>query len=225
MRDCAVIPIRSFKGKTRLGVEKGGILSLTQRENLIKALILDSYDVLKESGSLEKIYMGTNNKEVLKFCKENSIDTLIVQGTGINEQFKFIADYTFKQKYDLLLLIASDLPFITEEYVQAVVSKTEELYNKYQKAVVINPSKRLGCATVCVAPPNLIYVEVDVPNIPNFITQINKLREIPFSINADFCGYIDIDLLEDLIEVGTLIKFLPQYHKRRVFEVLQEFGL
>ena len=75
----AVTPLKSFKRpKSRLG----DVLSLIQRRTLVKYMLKSVLSSQKKSKLFEKLFVVTEDEDVIKFANELGIDGLLQKKPG-----------------------------------------------------------------------------------------------------------------------------------------------
>ena len=105
-----------------------------------------------------------------------------------------------------LLLIGSDLPCLDSQYLRTIDEEMDLLIKENGRGVVLNPSRRLGCATIYLAPPMVYKVTLGVGR-RNLLTQrfLLEYQHIPYKVLGLNSGYFDVDLPEDLYETYYLL--------------------
>lgn len=203
----AVIPVGGLGGKKRLLKDNGGLFSENQIKLLIKSLIIDLYGTLTKSKIFDRIVIGTPKKlftkEMEEFFGENNIDFhLLIQET-FNLQLREISQEF--QCYKYLLLISSDLPLVTENDIVAFYAEIKKHMIHKNSAVVLAPSKRLGCASIFISPLSYFIPELNLAR-SNLLFNLKESHAKNINIFKNFNLYFDIDLPEDLYEIFYLLQ-------------------
>lgn len=223
MTKIAVVPLRGFSGKSRLGVDKGGPFDDSARHALIKALIHDLHLALTNSAVFDLVAFGVpgSAKDMLAFAHSHNYATLPLATDTVNEQLWEIQQHF--RAADRLLILASDLPLVTPSYLRDLDQVLDGQSVQSDKAVVINCSRGLGSATIYLSPPDAFPITLGVGQ-HNLLTQLglagHHYVKVELSIAGN--GIFDLDEPADVIEGYHLLQHLPESIGQNTRKVLTD---
>jgi len=150
----AITPIKSFKRpKSRLG----DVLNLKQRRVLVKHMLNRVLVSQKKSKLFKKFLVVTEDKEVVKFVKEEGFDCLLQKRPGLNQG---ITEASLKAKRSgakSILIIHADVPRSSSSILKSITKKHKKLINEFNEGITISPDA-LGEGTNCMlcTPPDVL---------------------------------------------------------------------
>ena len=197
MKIAAVIPMKKLHlAKSRLS----NILSPQQRKNLAMYLLDATIKELKESNCISEIIIVSSDNAVKKYSYLNNLNFIQDFDEGVNHAVILADRYCINNDINANVVIPQDLPFISAKEIDEICT----LSNKYDKCIIICPSKRFdGTNVLFRKPPDVIKTFYDDNSYMNHLKEAYKFQ-IPIEsldiVNLRF----DIDTKEDLLELLPL---------------------
>lgn len=185
----AIIPVSHFdNAKTRLSP----FLSLKERENLLKAMLLDVCHALKDS--VQKIVIVSKDKNVLKYAEELGAYGLVENDdvNGLNDALKQAMDWA-EDKCKKIIITPSDVPLIAGAQIDLLIKQSENV------DFIIAPSKGAG-TNALIMKPNSIDLMFGDFSFFNHIKEAELKGLKPFVIDSFFIS-LDVNTTEDLGEI------------------------
>lgn len=187
----AIIPVSKFSNaKTRLSP----FLSLEERENLLKAMLTDVTNALREY--VDNIYIISSDDEVLEFAKELDVKTIIEKenpdGNNLNNALTQ-AMTELKDKTKKVIILPSDVPLIGKTNIGMLLQQTQFM------DFVIVPSKGGGTNTLIISP---LSIEMKFGDF-SFIKHVKQadLHNFTPMVHDSFFMAMDVNTTEDLGEI------------------------
>ena len=154
MSSWSVVPIKSFKRpKSRLNDS----LSLEERRNLVKAMLITVVNSLGSSQIFEERYVVTEDIEVIKFAKRYGVKGLLQKKPGLNQGVTEIAALAKRKNIKNLFIIHGDIPRVDKKIIRLIFNKHRKLLKKYKKGLTIAPDlEGEGSNCMICSPPDTI---------------------------------------------------------------------
>lgn len=199
----AVVLFRGLDAKSRLGTHRGGPLPKAIRQKLVVALLNDVVREIGASNAFAQVHVGVAEGQAARSVSELGFETLALKGQDVNEQIRFASDHK-AQRCDGYLLIAADLPLLSQDYLKTLVRELQRLKEKEGLGVVFGLSRKLGAASVVLSPPNVAQIVLGAGH--TFLTNRTRLKRagVPYVAVLALEGYLDLDTPQDLYEVVVL---------------------
>ena len=148
MKVAAAVPVKSFaRAKRRLRSR----FTPEQVEEILRALLLDVLDALREASSLQRVVVLTGDLDVARAAREaGAAVEFLDPDPGLNPALDHIADVLRRDGYDALLVVLGDLPLLRGEHIDTVVEAG------IRTGLAGVPAADGGTALLCTAPPGRI---------------------------------------------------------------------
>jgi 2-phospho-L-lactate guanylyltransferase len=194
MKIAAVIPMKKLHlAKSRLS----NILSPQQRKNLAMYLLDATIKELKESNFISEIIIVSSDKAVEKYSYLNKLKFIQDFDEGVNHAVVLADRYCIINDINANVVIPHDLPFISAKEIDGICT----ISNKYEKCIIICPSKRFDGTNVLLRkPPDVIKTFYDDNSYINHLKEAHKFQ-IPIESLDNVNLRLDIDTKEDLLEL------------------------
>jgi len=186
----AVTPLKSFKRpKSRLG----DVLSLIQRRTLVKYMLKSVLSSQKKSKLFEKLFVVTEDEDVIKFANELGIDGLLQKKPGLNQGISEVALIAKKGGAKSLFIIHGDIPLVNSSVLKSIIKKHKELIKVFKRGITISPDT-LGEGTNCMicTPPDIIefhygpgscLAHMETAHRNNFKVKLYRSKRLQFDID------------------------------------------
>ena len=197
MKIAAVIPMKSLhSAKSRLS----NILTAKQRKNLAMYLLDATIKELKKSSFISEIVIVSNDEAVKNYSCINSLKFIKDSNEGVNKAVNLADKYCIDNTINANIVIPQDLPFISVKEIDKIC----KISNKYQKCIIICPSKRFdGTNILFRKPPGVIKTHYDDNSYMNHLKEAFKFK-IPIECLDIVKLRFDLDTKEDLLELFPL---------------------
>jgi len=184
----AIIPVSKFKhAKTRLSP----FLNEKERENLLKAMLKDVTDTLKNH--IDKIILISADEDVLNYANQLKISTIKENDdSNLNKAIGQAMNYC-KNKTKKVLITPSDIPLIKKIDMKLLTEKSK----KYES--VISPSKG-GGTNILIIEPEAIETKFGDFSFIKHLKEIEKSK-LNYYIFDSFFIALDVNTTEDLGEI------------------------
>jgi len=184
----AIIPVSKFSNaKTRLSP----FLELKERENLLKAMLKDVTETLKNV--VDEIVIISADKDVLEYANELEVLTLVEnEGLNLNTAIEQAMDWC-REKTKKVFIVPSDIPLITKTNIDALIQSGKVV------DFIIAPSKGGGTNGLIIK-PLAIDMKFGEFSFKNHIKEASKKNFKPF-IHDSFYMSLDVNTTEDLGEI------------------------
>lgn len=188
MSTYAIIPVSRFThAKTRLSPT----LSPIERENLLKSMLKDVINVLKNS--VDRVLVISSDNDVLDYVGQMKVEILEEEGrTDLNGALNQAVEYSSKN-CSKVLIVPSDIPLIKEEYVDEILKKGE------QADVVIAPAKGGGTNALLIPATGMKMMFGDCSFFKHQEEAENK--GLLCTVYDSFYLSLDVNTAEDLGEI------------------------
>jgi 2-phospho-L-lactate/phosphoenolpyruvate guanylyltransferase len=195
VRIAAVIPVGPLEGaKSRLG----GRLDAEERHDLVTRLLARTVDAALAVERLADVLVISPDRDVLVRAADLGARTLRQRSRGLNAGVRDGRDDAVAGGADAVLIVPTDLPFITPEAIDAVLSA---LLGDPGPAVVLVPDRHgTGTNALLLRPPDVIEVAFG----PSSHAQHRRLAEeagVRYVELADSPLAVDLDTPDDLVFV------------------------
>ena len=114
----AVVPVRSVRGKTRLG----NALSDAERVELVRAMAAHVIETLSTAPGIERVHVLTSEPDLAP----RECSRIADRGAGLNEAIAEAARALRARGAQRMIIVHADLPFLTREEIQTLVLASEE---------------------------------------------------------------------------------------------------
>jgi len=197
MKIAAVIPMKSLhSAKSRLS----NVLTAKQRKNLAMYLLDATIKELKKSSFISEIVIVSNDEAVKNYSCINSLKFIKDSNEGVNKAVNLADKYCIDNTINANIVIPQDLPFISVKEIDKIC----KISTKYQKCIIICPSKRLdGTNILFRKPPGVIKTHYDDNSYMNHLKEASKFK-IPIECLDIVKLRFDLDTKEDLLELFPL---------------------
>jgi 2-phospho-L-lactate/phosphoenolpyruvate guanylyltransferase len=197
MKIAAVIPMKSLhSAKSRLS----NILNAKQRKNLAMYLLDATIKELKKSSFISEIVIVSNDEAVKNYSCINSLKFIKDSNEGVNKAVNLADKYCIDNTINANIVIPQDLPFISAKEIDKICI----ISTKYQKCIIICPSKRFdGTNILFRKPPGVIKTHYDDNSYMNHLKEASKFK-IPIECLDIVKLRFDLDTKEDLLELFPL---------------------
>ena len=150
MNVLSIIPVKDLNHtKTRLEP----ILGLDERQALTLRILARTIGILKSSERVRTILVSSPDPGVLALVKGWGALGLRENGAGLNQALQEATRWSLLHGFDALLIIPSDIPFLQQEDIEAILSMGSE----EGKVVVLSPdNERCGTNALFVKPPGIL---------------------------------------------------------------------
>jgi 2-phospho-L-lactate guanylyltransferase len=183
-----IIPVSKFKNaKTRLSP----FLNETERENLLKAMLKDVTNSLKNY--VDKIIIISSDENVLDYCKKLNVETIEEnENSNLNKALKQAMEYC-KLKAKKVVIVPSDIPLIGKTNIQLLIEHSKSL------DFIIVPSKG-GGTNILIMKPLAIFTKFGDFSYLEHIKLAEKKKLNPI-VHDSFFIALDVNTTEDLGEI------------------------
>lgn len=191
MKIWAVIPIKALdKAKTRLAP----VLTLEERQKLVVQMFEHTVQELADWPLLEGILVVSNDPFFEKFAKPYGFEFLLEdQPCGLNSSVTLAAEYLQSQGIQAMLVIHSDLPWISQYELNLLVKVAPD------HGILIAPDRhRSGTNVLWAAPPLIIPFAYGCDSFQKH-QELAQQANCPMIIFDSDSLSLDLDLPEDLI--------------------------
>lgn len=184
----AIIPVSRFsEAKTRLSPT----LSPLERENLLKAMLMDVIGAIK--GSVDQVVVISSDKDVLNFVKDLNVTCLSEKGkTDLNGALTQAVEWCSNHASQVLI-VPSDVPLIHPDQVREMI----ELSDKWP--MVIAPAKG-GGTNAMLCPTRDIGMKFGDWSFFEHLKEAENAG-MPWYIYDSFYLSLDVNTAEDLGEI------------------------
>lgn len=201
-----VIPAKPFQqAKTRLSA----VLSLTERANLSRHLLLRTIHLARQVGEVVVI---SRDNGVRRVAKEAGAWALVEMGQGLNGAVQQAAEWVLAQGGQRMLVLPGDLPLLQVTDLQAMVALGQP-----GPALVIAPCQRRdGTNALWLTPPDLIPFAFGPGSFAKH-QQAGRTRGVVPIIYDSATVALDLDLPGDLADWSKQADvggFAPKIMKR-----------
>ena len=119
MKIAAAVPVKSFaRAKRRLR----GHLTAAQVEQILRALLHDVLDALREATSLQRVMVLTGDRDVEESARRTGAGVgFFDPDPGLNPAVDLTARSLRRDGYDALVVVLGDLPLLRGAHVDALV--------------------------------------------------------------------------------------------------------
>ena len=184
----AIIPVSKFKNaKTRLSP----FLNELEREELLKAMLKDVTDVLKEN--VDKIILISSDDDVLSYGNDLNLLTLKENETSnLNKALTQSMEYC-NSKVKKVIITPSDIPLIGKiDFKNLIeISKSNEM--------TISPSKG-GGTNILIIEPNSFTTDFGEFSYLKHL-KLAKENNLKYFVYDSFFAALDVNTTEDLGEI------------------------
>ncbi|HTX60842.1 MAG TPA: 2-phospho-L-lactate guanylyltransferase [Methanobacterium sp.] len=188
MTTCAIIPVSRFSNaKTRLSPT----LTPLERENLLKSMLSDVINVLKNS--VDQVLVISSDRDVLKYVDKMDVHVLEEEGvTDLNGALAQAIEYSSKN-CSKVLIIPSDIPLIKEEHVKEILKMGKDV------DLVIAPAKGGGTNALLCTVPGIKMMFGDC----SFFKHLDEAVRmgLKYYVYDSFYLSLDVNTAEDLGEI------------------------
>ncbi len=184
----AIIPVSRFThAKTRLSPT----LTLLERENLLKSMLKDVIEVLKQN--ISEVVVISSDEDVLKYVNGMGVVSLIEEGeTDLNGALMQAVDWCLERS-DQVLIVPSDVPLMRVEHVDEILKMGETAYP------VIAPAKG-GGTNALLCPVKGMEMKFGECSFFEHI-KIAEAKNWPYAVYDSFYMSLDVNTAEDLGEI------------------------
>lgn len=185
----SIIPVSHFyNAKTRLSP----FLSPKERENLLKAMLIDVYSAL--SDTVQKIIIISRDENVLDFAKELGAFCLLEDDNsrGLNSAIEQAMSWA-EDKCEKVIITPSDVPLMANSKIDLIIKQSEDI------DFIIAPSKGAGTNALIIK-PNAISLKFGDFSFFKHIQEAKKNNIEPFVVDSFFMS-LDVNTTEDLGEI------------------------
>jgi len=150
LKTLAILPVKNLsESKSRLSTE----MNREQRESLTAYLLKRTLDILKSVNGIDDILLVSRDEKVNSIAKREKTRFLSEQGTGLNQALEQATDWAVEQDYSAILILPTDLPFLTEEDIEAIIGIGEATG---QIAVIAPDRDMKGTNALMIKPPGIL---------------------------------------------------------------------
>lgn len=148
MLTTVVIPVKTLETtKSRLSA----ILDKEQRRFLSEKMLLHVLRASCGPGVREQVVV-TSDHHVARLAEEQGSIPVLEEGNGLNRALSQATRYLVERGGSSILILPSDLPFITDQDVEAILNLAKD-----EQAIVISPCHRgNGTNALLVKPPGIL---------------------------------------------------------------------
>lgn len=185
----AIIPVSPLKSaKSRLKK----ILTLEERKNLIKNMLLDVYTGLKNACS--SIYVVSRDREVLSFSRELGVIPIPEENTrDLNDALQYAIE---KIEDSTVAIVPADVPLLRRENIGRLIKKVENR----KRSALICPSRGGGTNLLILNPKDIIKPSYEGFSFLKHL-ELCRRNRVKLYIYPSFYISIDINTPEDLGEI------------------------
>ncbi len=187
----AIIPVKPFNsGKTRLS----SVLNIIERKKLSKTMLDNALKAITDSQEVEQLIVVSNDSEVLTIAKKkHSIPLKEINPLNLNNAIASSVSYIIKNGGTKILVLPSDLPLISANDINNLVSLAEN-----PPVMVISSDRReTGTNALLLNPISKFQFNYGEES---FIQHTREARTLGYRV--ELCNNInislDLDLPEDL---------------------------
>ncbi|MDR0900174.1 MAG: 2-phospho-L-lactate guanylyltransferase [Methanobrevibacter sp.] len=183
-----IIPVSKFSNaKTRLSP----FLELEEREQLLKAMLKDVTNALKEV--VDEVVIISADMEVLEYSKKLGVSTLVENpGLNLNTAIAQAMDWC-RDKTNKVIIIPSDIPLISKTNLQGLINSAKAF------DCIIAPSKGGGTNGLAIK-PLAIDMKFGEFSFENHIKEAEKKGFQPLVYDSFYMS-LDVNTTEDLGEI------------------------
>ncbi len=197
----AIVPVKPLRrGKSRLAEA----LNEDERAELNSQLLQHTLKTLKETSKVEEVLVISRDPKVMAIAHDYQARTIMEDGSAdLNTALKRATAVAKIYTTNGVLILPADLPLITKEDIERLISKAEGR----QRVVVIAPDRRReGTNALLVSPAGIIEYDYGENSFERHCKQareVGALLEICELTSIE----LDLDLPEDLALVAEKIDF------------------
>jgi 2-phospho-L-lactate/phosphoenolpyruvate guanylyltransferase len=201
MTTWAVIPVKPFnEGKSRLR----GVMSDNERYQLNVRSFCNTLEVISGVNTVDRMLVISRDPEALKIAGQAGARTLTENGNRGLNQALYQANNTLDKNNDRILVLPTDLLFLTGEDVLKII----ELGEKPPVVVIVADRRNKGTNALLVYPVGSIRYRFGENSSKKHMAEAQK-RGIQ-TILTDIPGMrLDLDLVEDLEYVKSMGYSIP----------------
>ncbi len=186
MKVNVLIPVKLLaNAKSRLSKQ----LSIEQREALVLSMVSHVIATLIHSKVCDDIYLVSKDKKVASLAKEFGVKTLFDKTTTHN---KALTEASLLVESKPLLVISSDLPLVTTQNVQDMVT----LLGKYD-IVFASSKEQTGTNAIAMKKPLLLPYLFGRNSLKKF-EKCAKNNNLSYYVYVNNTTAFDIDTMDDL---------------------------
>jgi 2-phospho-L-lactate guanylyltransferase len=194
-RPWLIIPVKSL---SLVKSSMQGYLSPDERRRLVIAMLSDVLAAAKKSKTIEKICVLSPDPEVLALAEDAGATPVREPGLDLNPAIEFAIGLAKGSGADSVLIIPADIPLISGEDIDGVVSMAGE-----DRVMVISPSKDNGTNALLLRPPDLIPPRFGGESFPAHLREATRAGAHIRIYRSENLAH-DIDRPADLLRVKVL---------------------
>jgi len=194
-RPWLVIPVKS------LSLAKSSMrdrLSPDERRRLAIAMLLDVLAAARKSKTVERVCVLSPDQEVLILAEREGATPVREPGLDLNLAIELAIGQAKRSGADSILIIPADVPLISREDIDMVVSMADG-----DRVVVISPSKDNGTNALLLKPPDLIPPRFGGESFPAHLREAMRAGASVRIYRSENLAH-DVDKPVDLLRVKVL---------------------
>ena len=213
-----LIPVKRLsEAKRRLSK----VLTDRERRRIVVAMLWDVLRAVAESDLVDGIAVVGSDEPVRRMAEAFGAGFVEDPGGGLNEALSHGTEWCVKQGAKGVLIIPSDLPLITREDVEGVISMGVD-----ERCVVVSPSHDMGTNALLRRPPNVISAMFGVKSVKAHIKEARR-RRIPLYVYNSWRLSVDVDDPPDLrfvLERGAGTQTHRLMRETSIYRKLEKVG-
>jgi 2-phospho-L-lactate guanylyltransferase len=201
----AVVPVQRLdRAKSRLSP----VLSGGQRRRLVMALLSNVLRALTNASTVDRVIVVSPDIDVLARARDAGAVTLMQRGDGLNDAIRLGRDLALQQEADTLLVVLADLPYLTSQEVDQLLSLACEA------SVTLAPDRHgRGTNALVLRPPDAIEPSFGIDSFLAHRGQATRRDRSHHVYNSRGTAF-DVDTSDDLTALGSLAEYLGQSAER-----------
>lgn len=151
---CAIVPFKSLRhAKQRLA----NYINVEQREQLIAAMLEDTLSALIAAGGLDRVLLVSDDPFAAQLADRLGVDfqTEPAQAQGLNAVLQTVSDDLSRQGYASALIAHGDLPLLSANEVQQLLSQHLALNSRAKISLAPDRDHDGSNCLIC-SPPNVL---------------------------------------------------------------------
>ena len=150
----AIVPVRTLEGaKSRLG----GSLDAEERQGLVRLLLSRTILAAGQVAAIESVLVVSPDPAILGLARVDGATPLQQLGEGLNEGLQQAVTWVIGEGASAVLVLAGDLPSVSAESIEAVLTTAAAAASTDRALVVVVPDRHgVGTNALLLSPPDAI---------------------------------------------------------------------
>jgi 2-phospho-L-lactate guanylyltransferase len=190
----AIVPVRTLEGaKSRLG----GSLDAEERQDLVRLLLSRTIRAAGQVPAIESVLVVSPDPAILALASGDGATPLQQKGEGLNEGLEEAVAWAIGQGASAVLVLAGDLPSVSAESINEIVTSAAAAASAVRALVVVVPDRHgVGTNALLLSPPGAIGFAFGTDS--RIAHEAAARAADALSLEVDGPLALDLDLPEDL---------------------------